>query len=367
MRVISSHAITTRVTPPSIVYTCQGSCRYLLSPPQQPMSPHPSSDDSELPPPSAQQTCHVPAARCRISTPASALPRRDGGTVSHKPTSVATRAARPRPPAAHHSSSSSSAQPPTTLPSRVAASLTPTFFDPWNSSSTGHQRAENRLSGSTSWRQSRNLKLEQQYRGGLDGGNRVADTVGAGSEDFGKDGRKPNGGWEKGANGLRTGGQKSLVELWGKSKASVTLKPSSQEETRASSPQHDALQLGLLSDAVAVDRGECTVSSWHANCFTYLVPSNTNIQPQSTISNHKIVLSYLETKSFMASASTSMARPCPSCRTISSNTSLHNTARVSPSLSVDALSPTLSWVRHAAVVSQVASFKRRSQKPEATQ
>lgn len=98
------------------------------------------------------------------------------------------------------------------------------------------------------------MKLEQQYRGGLDGGNRVADTVGAGSEDFGKDGRKPNGGWEKGANGLRTGGQKSLVELWGKSKASVTLKPSSQEETRASSPQHDALQLGLLSDAVAVDR-----------------------------------------------------------------------------------------------------------------
>lgn len=56
--------------------------------------------------------------------------------------------------------------------------------------------------------------------GGLNGGGkRVADTVGAGSEDFGKDGRKENGGWQKGAKGLRTGGQKSLAELWGASKA----------------------------------------------------------------------------------------------------------------------------------------------------
>ncbi|KAF2001432.1 hypothetical protein P154DRAFT_433191 [Amniculicola lignicola CBS 123094] len=103
------------------------------------------------------------------------------------------------------------------------------FFDPWNSSSTGHQRAENnRLSGSTSWRQSQNLKLSAQYRGGLGGGGkRVADTVGAGSEDFGKDGRKANGGWEKGAKGLRGSGQKSLAEVWG---AGKVLKSSSQEE-----------------------------------------------------------------------------------------------------------------------------------------
>jgi hypothetical protein len=95
-----------------------------------------------------------------------------------------------------------------------------TFFDPWNSSSTGHQRAENRLSGSTSWRASRNLKLSEQYKGGLGGGGkRVADSVGAGSANFGKDGRKENGGWEKGAPGLRTGGQKSLVEIWGASKS----------------------------------------------------------------------------------------------------------------------------------------------------
>jgi hypothetical protein len=93
------------------------------------------------------------------------------------------------------------------------------FFDPWNSSSTGHQRAENRLNGSTAWRESRNAKLGEQFRGGLGGGvKRVADTVGAGSEGFGKDGRKGNGGWENGASGLRVGGQRSLAEVWGASK-----------------------------------------------------------------------------------------------------------------------------------------------------
>ena len=108
-------------------------------------------------------------------------------------------------------------------PTAAAPPAARTFFDPWNSSSTGHQRAQNRLSGSTSWRLSRSLKLSEQYRGGLTGGKRVADTVGAGSEDFGKDGRKANGGWEAGAKGLRIGGQKSLTEVWGASKASKKL------------------------------------------------------------------------------------------------------------------------------------------------
>jgi hypothetical protein len=100
----------------------------------------------------------------------------------------------------------------------AAAPSRRTFFDPWNSSSTGHQRAENHLSGSTSWRASRSLKLGEQFKGGREGGKRVADTVGAGSEDFGKDGRKDNGSWENGAKGLRTGGQKSLAEIWAVSK-----------------------------------------------------------------------------------------------------------------------------------------------------
>ena len=70
----------------------------------------------------------------------------------------------------------------------AAQPLRPTF-DPWNSSSTGHQRAENRLAGSTAWRDSRTLKLGEQFGdGGGAGGRRVADTVGAGSVDFGRDG-----------------------------------------------------------------------------------------------------------------------------------------------------------------------------------
>ncbi|KAH8671002.1 hypothetical protein BX600DRAFT_509717 [Xylariales sp. PMI_506] len=57
-------------------------------------------------------------------------------------------------------------------------------FDAWNSSSTGHQRAENRLSGSTGWRESRSAKLQSQFRGGAAGGQRLSDSVGAGSKDW---------------------------------------------------------------------------------------------------------------------------------------------------------------------------------------
>ncbi|PVH76234.1 hypothetical protein DL98DRAFT_299002 [Cadophora sp. DSE1049] len=56
------------------------------------------------------------------------------------------------------------------------------YFDAWNSSSTGHQRAENTLGHSTGWRQSRNMKLSHQFKGGDSGGKRISDQVGAGSE-----------------------------------------------------------------------------------------------------------------------------------------------------------------------------------------
>lgn len=55
-------------------------------------------------------------------------------------------------------------------------------FDPWNSSSTGHQRAETR--GPQGWRESRVAKLHSQFRAGHSGGERISDRVGAGSEDF---------------------------------------------------------------------------------------------------------------------------------------------------------------------------------------
>lgn len=40
------------------------------------------------------------------------------------------------------------------------------LFDPWSSSSTGHQRAANKAGSSTGWRLSRSAKLTVQFRGG---------------------------------------------------------------------------------------------------------------------------------------------------------------------------------------------------------
>jgi BRCT domain, a BRCA1 C-terminus domain len=95
-----------------------------------------------------------------------------------------------------------------------------TFFDPFNSSSTGHQRAENRLSVSTSWRDSRSKKLAQQFRDTSGGGGEthLTDQVGAESENFGKDGRKENGSREVGAPGLRKQGWQDIRGLVGVSK-----------------------------------------------------------------------------------------------------------------------------------------------------
>ncbi|KAK1750598.1 hypothetical protein QBC47DRAFT_309753 [Echria macrotheca] len=55
-------------------------------------------------------------------------------------------------------------------------------FDPWNSSSTGHQVSESR--GPQGWRESRTAKLQSQFRAGLSGGPRIADTAGRGAADF---------------------------------------------------------------------------------------------------------------------------------------------------------------------------------------
>jgi len=71
------------------------------------------------------------------------------------------------------------------------------------------------LAGSTAWRESRNLRIAAQFRAGRDGGERAADTVGAGSESFTCDGRKTNRGWERGVSGLRGKGQMTLGEAFG--------------------------------------------------------------------------------------------------------------------------------------------------------
>jgi hypothetical protein len=70
--------------------------------------------------------------------------------------------------------------------SSVPPAAKPKFerFDPWNSSSTGHQRAENRMGGSIGWRQSRTMKLSHQFKSGDNGGKRISDQVGAGAENW---------------------------------------------------------------------------------------------------------------------------------------------------------------------------------------
>ncbi|KAK0638863.1 hypothetical protein B0T16DRAFT_517463 [Cercophora newfieldiana] len=64
------------------------------------------------------------------------------------------------------------------LPPVAQPSIAP--FDPWNSSSTGHQRAETR--GPRGWRDSRNAKLHSQFRSGSSGGPRISDTVEPGAD-----------------------------------------------------------------------------------------------------------------------------------------------------------------------------------------
>ncbi|OCL11514.1 hypothetical protein AOQ84DRAFT_186039 [Glonium stellatum] len=122
----------------------------------------------------------------------------------------------PAPPASSNRCSSASKPAPAAKPgSLIAAQPTRTFFDAWNSSSTGHQIADNRLAGSTAWRESRNLRLAAQFRAGRDGGERIADTVGAGSEDFGRDARsKANGACGRGLSEPRgQSGQRTLGEV----------------------------------------------------------------------------------------------------------------------------------------------------------
>jgi len=107
------------------------------------------------------------------------------------------------------------------------------IFDPWNSSSTGHQRADNNLSGSTSWRESRSRKLEAQFSDTTGaGGERLYDTVGAGSEGFGKDGRKENGTWEKGGKGLRSSAQLGFIESLGRGRSNGSCEENDKIQTR---------------------------------------------------------------------------------------------------------------------------------------
>src|ERR1700760_814906 len=88
------------------------------------------------------------------------------------------------------------------LPSRI-------ICDPWNVNSNGHQHAENKLSGSVAWRESRERKLAKQFEAGRGGGIRVADSVGPGASNGGK-----NGAWIESIGHARESGQRTIEECF---------------------------------------------------------------------------------------------------------------------------------------------------------
>lgn len=71
------------------------------------------------------------------------------------------------------------------------------------------------MSGSSSWRDSRTYKLSHQLRdtSGRGGERHLSDLVGAGSVNFGKDGRKANGGLEADAPAFREKGWQDIRAL----------------------------------------------------------------------------------------------------------------------------------------------------------
>ncbi|KXT13905.1 hypothetical protein AC579_2630 [Pseudocercospora musae] len=152
----------------------------------------------------------------------------------------------------------------------TAAKPTKAIFDPFNSSATGHQRADNTLSGSTSWRDSRHKKLREQFSAGAGGGKRVSDTVGAGSLDFGKDGRSENGGWEIGAAGLRNGGQQSIWESMKVSKDEGDIdRPAKRIKTEKTESQPRPTSVVNPFTPFRKPDGKMRESSWPSSCVEY--------------------------------------------------------------------------------------------------
>jgi hypothetical protein len=101
----------------------------------------------------------------------------------------------------------------TVLPSRRVV-------DHWNLNSDGHQHAENELSGSTVWRESRETKLAKQFEGGRGGGIRMSDAVGTGAPGGGK-----RGVWIESIGHELDPGQRTIEQCFdsaGKSKGSLS-------------------------------------------------------------------------------------------------------------------------------------------------
>lgn len=88
----------------------------------------------------------------------------------------------------------------------------------------------------------------------------MSDTVGAGSLDFGIDGRKANGGWEKGASGLRTAGQRSILECNGGAVVKVVERPTKRLKT--DSPKREPTRIVNPFTPFVKDNGTIRETSW---------------------------------------------------------------------------------------------------------
>jgi len=169
------------------------------------------------------------------------------------------------------------------LPPPVSAKPKRRFFDSWNSSSTGLQRADNSLAGSTSWRESRSLKLSKQFGGWATGGARLADTVGAGSEDFGKDGRLEDGSWVKGAPGLGGKGQISVVEAFRVKKVGVedTATEKAKAKVMVDGTREQELDLFGIPSAQPLREASSQVQEQVSSCGDELLGENSSPDEQA--------------------------------------------------------------------------------------
>lgn len=140
-------------------------------------------------------------------------------------------------------------------------------FDPWNSSSSGHQRAENRLGASTGWRDSRNRKLMGQFTGGGGGGKRISDAVGEGARD-----------WDPQAKALITPAMRSRARS---SVLDMLTKPGTM---RLSSPSPTPAPPPTLTSVSTIP--PTTSSSQEAESITCLGPVETTTE-ENLIARHE--------------------------------------------------------------------------------
>lgn len=152
------------------------------------------------------------------------------------------------------------------------------FFDPFNSSSTGHQTAPSNLAGTTAWRDSRTYKLASQFSdsSGRGGTQHLSDLVGAGSKDFRKDGRKDNGHWEKDAPGLRETGWQDIRDMMsGPRKRSLEQAGNSIAQKKAKNTPTSLLDQQRHTGT----QGPAVESQQQQDLTTFMPDSTINVEP----------------------------------------------------------------------------------------